>query len=98
MRASLSAAAAIAVMVAAGPALAFNQTTTQTGDNNTQTSDQARLAGGNSPAKYPGVDSDGKRVMVKAPYGGRSQAQADAAENPVTDKLNQQELAPGQTK
>ncbi|HVJ55856.1 MAG TPA: hypothetical protein VM689_25570 [Aliidongia sp.] len=45
---------------------------------------------------YWGVDSDGKRVHVRAPSGGSSRAQADANEVPITDSLNQQALQAAQ--
>jgi hypothetical protein len=47
---------------------------------------------GAAAASYWGVDTNGKRVDVQAPYGGNSQAKADAIEAPLTERLNRQAL------
>ncbi len=47
---------------------------------------------GASSDEYSGVDTAGKKEEVKAPYGGKNQAQADKKEAPVTDRLNEMQL------
>ncbi len=54
---------------------------------------QAPAAQNNAQASsYMGVDTDGKREDVQAPYGGRNQSQADRKEAPITERLNEQAL------
>jgi hypothetical protein len=50
-------------------------------------------AGPTHPAgRYWGTDTDGHRVDVQAPMGGKSQAEADKIEAGITERLNEQAL------
>jgi hypothetical protein len=77
--------AALFFLTSAGMAAAQSADHQQPPSQDTQT-------GRSTPGEYPGVDTDGNRVEVQAPYGGRNQAQADRIEAPITERLNEQAL------
>jgi len=84
----LATLAALALIASAG--LATAQTTASPSDT-----DRAAARSDARAGSYWGVDTDGRRVDVQAPYGGNNQAQADAKEAPLTERLNDQALRDG---
>ncbi len=81
MKTLLSSLMLLAFAMSAGYAVAQTTDATPTADRS-----------GDAAASYWGVDTDGKRVDVQAPYGGTSQMKADRIEAPLTERLNQQAL------
>lgn len=107
MKKLFGATAALALMMSCGNVVAqitdSGPTPPPVGQPNSATPEEAKPSDAKpsdaKPGSYWGVDTDRKRVDVQAPAGGNDRAQADANEEPITRRLNEQALKnanPGQ--
>ncbi len=85
MKSFSSATSLLALALTAGYAAAQSMDTKVAADSN-------GIPMSATPGSYYGTDTNGHRVDVQAPYGGKSQHQADAKEAPLTNRLNEQAL------